>query len=142
MSQLSQYKKRLFYNDINTPYKDLANLLHESFKERLDSNLNFGCATFSPEELKKQTIDAYIVCYFDEDKPIAMGCLSVRKKLMTQYGAFENLAVSPLPKYRRKGLGGLVLKECVYVSKQLGHSLVTSTTAVDAVSSVKCHLIL
>lgn len=135
-----QFVKKFYYNDKHTPYQELSSLLHESFRERLEANLNFGCATFTPEELKEKTSDAYIVCYFDVNKPIAMGVLTIKTKWGIRYGVFEFLAVSHEEKYRRKGLGSAVQRECVGVAKKLGLSFVTSSTAVEAVSSVRLHL--
>ena len=135
-----EYSKIIFFNDKNTPYQELSNLLHEAFKERLDSNLNFGCATFTPDELRRHTRDAYIVCFLYQDAPVAMGVLSVKKKNVLRYGVFEFLAVSPKEKYRGKGLGVQIQKECVQIAQKLGLELVTSCTAIEAESSVKTHL--
>lgn len=140
MMEQTQYIKKIFYNDTHAPYQQLSELLHASFQERIEANLNFGCATFTPEELKEATSDSYIVCYFDENTPIAMGVLAIKKKLGIRYGVFEFLAVSPDEKYRRKGLGGAVQRERVCVANELGLGFITSSTAIDAVSSVKCHL--
>lgn len=137
---MSNITKKIFHNNASTPYKDLADLLHEAFQERVDSNLNFGCATFTPDDLKRNTKDAFVVCFFDSNKPIAMGVLSARRKGLIKYGRFEFLAVSPNKQYRGKGLGSQIQRDCVFLANQLGLELVTSTTAVEAISSVRTHL--
>lgn len=134
------YKKRIFHNDETCPFFDLTSLLHDSYKERLESGLNMGPATITLKEFKEHTKESYIVCLFDNEKPIAMGVLSIREKIMVKYGSFEFLAVSPLQEYRRKGLGGEILKEAIRLATDLGLEFVTSSTAVEAISSVKCHI--
>ena len=137
---MSDFTKKIFYNCTNAPYEVLSNLLREAFQERIDSNLNFGCALFTSEDLKRNTKDAYIVCFFDGDMPIAMGVVSEKRKGLIKYGHLEFLAVSPNKRYRGKGLGSQIQSECLCIAKQLGLELVTSTTAVEAISSVRTHL--
>ena len=137
---MEKYEKKCFFNDENTPYSELLELLHDSFKERLEANLNFGSATYTLDDLLNQSKDAYIVSFWDNKKPVAMEILQVKNKMGVSYGVLKCLAVSPLEKYRRKGLGGMAQKESVCVAKDLGLSIVVSSTAVEAVSSVRCQL--
>lgn len=130
----------IFYEDPNAPYADLANLLHQSFKERLDSNLNFGCASYNAKELEEKTQGKYIVVVFDGNKTIAMGALSIKMKHGRRSGIFEYLAVSPEIKYRRKGLGSSIMEQCIKIAQKQDCCIVYSCTAISAESSVRCHL--
>ena len=42
---------KIYHNNEKTPYPEISSLIRESFKERLDAGLNFGCATFSEKKL-------------------------------------------------------------------------------------------
>lgn len=129
---------KVFYKESSAPYDKLSNLLHESFKERTDAGLDFGCATFSAEELKQNTLNSYIVCYYESDQPVAMTTLAIHKKFFLSYGWLEFVCVSP--NYKHQGLGSQILKKSSDIAKSLGMHFLLSSTAIKAESSVRCHL--
>lgn len=119
-------------------YYQLVDLLHESFKERLNDNLNFDCATFSLEELKKETNNGVIIAVYQESSLVGMCYLLLKRVGRRQYGCHEYLAVST--KVKRGGIATSMQTVMVEIAKNMGLIMLTSSTATTAESSVKWHI--
>lgn len=118
-------------------YYQLVDLLHESFKERLNDNLNFDCATFSLEELKKETSNGIIITAHNDTQPLGMVFLLLKGTGEKRYGCHEYLAV--LPAAKQGGIATSMQHIMVEIASDLDLLMLTSSTATTAVSSVKWH---
>jgi len=125
-------------SDESKPYARLLDVLHEAFRERLQENLNFGCATFNLEDLKRNTENAYVITVNDGQNLLGFVSLTIREKGGIHYGVHEFLSVSP--KMKRKGIGSLLFNEVLLLAKKQNLMFISSTTSVKAISSVKWHL--
>lgn len=112
---------------------EIADLLRISFKERLDSGLNFTCALFSPDDVKDHIEGKYLFTVRDSDSLVAMMTLSKTK----ESGHMEYVAVHP--DYKCNGLASRLYKYMENYSKSLDIKYLTSTTACKADSSVYWH---
>jgi len=120
------------------PYEEVVNLLHESFKERLDAGLNFGCATFSVEDFKNELKDSHVfVAYDDKGKAIGTGTLTLRDKKGFRYASHEFLATSN--KYKGRGIASAIFVEMKKMAIEKRIDFISSSTAVEAFSSVRYH---
>ena len=121
--------------------KDLVELLHDVFKERLDQGMNFLPAVITEEQLRKRTENSIIVVAYDVNTHlmVASGTLDVHSaKVGHKYGKISNMAV-------RKNMQGYGLASYIYKYREResiknGCSYILSNTAVNAISSVKYHL--
>lgn len=129
---------KVFHKDNNTPYEEIVELIHESFKERIDAGLNFGCATYNADEYKAHTKDGHILVAYNEGKVVGTVTLTAYSKFGIRYGQYEYLAVSSAVK--RMGIGRELAKELKCLSKQLKLAFALSDTAQEATSSIKFHI--
>lgn len=120
------------------PSKQQLDLLHEGFKERLNQNINFGCATYTLEQYRENTKMSFLFIASDEfENPIGMITLTPKNKMGLCFGHVENVVVSP--QIKRSGAMTKLCSELIIVAKKKGMSFLTSTTATTATSSVKWH---
>lgn len=119
-------------------YHSLLILLHDSFKERLDQNLNFDCASFNMEELKNATNNGAIITAYQNSSLVGMVYLLLKGTGRSQYGCHEYLAVSPEVKHG--GVATSMQNVMVGIAKDMGLLMLTSSTATTAESSVKWHI--
>ena len=122
------------------PYQDIALLLQDSFAERLREGLNFSCAIYNEEDVKRSFSKATaIIGAYEESELIGIVMLNqVASKFGLRYATHENLAVAS----KSKGLGvasKMFLELCV-TAKDNNLDFVLSDTAEGATSSVKYHL--
>lgn len=128
---------------IAPPHPDLPTrqhlyLLHEGFKERLEQNIDFGCATYTLEQYRENTRNSILLIALDDfDNPIGMITLTPKKRKGLNFGHVENVVVSP--KIKKRGIMTALCSEMISVAKKRGMSFLTSTTATTATSSVKWH---
>ena len=114
-------------------------LLHESFKERIEAGLNYGCATFTLEELQSCCQDAILFIAYDEsEEVIGVIILRIKNKAGFYYAYQEYVAVSSTCK--GYGLATHLFEEALKYCINSGVEFILSTTAVEAESSVRYHL--
>ena len=89
---------KIYHNNEKAPYPEISSLIRESFKERLDAGLNFGCATFSAKQLCDHVKNDYVFAAYDEDEIVGTVTISIKEKYGFKYGWHEKLAVSSLYK--------------------------------------------
>lgn len=128
---------KVYNNDESTPYENISNLIHMAFKERLDNNIRFVCATYSIEDLKECTKNGIIITLWDNDVIIGCVTLNLKQKKGVKYGSQDYLAVHPL--YKRKGIGQILLNKLVEIALVYNLPFITSTTSEKAISSVNWH---
>ena len=125
-----------------TTWGELANLLHESFQERLAQGLHFTCSYLTAEQLKSQSAGRIVLLAVDADKNNTLaGTVSIEfnEKDSNSVWAYHcNLAVSSL--YKSRGIASLLFDRFQEIARSEGCTHIISDTAVGATSSVKWHL--
>jgi len=131
-------KKR---EETGVSYKQIVDLMHEAFEERIQQGLNFSCSFITEEEFKRKTKNAVILVAIDEDAEEFVGfavITVVTRRFMGTYAFVQDLSVSP--KVKRCGIGTKLENACVSVAIKMKCKYMRCTTAVGAESSVKYHL--
>lgn len=125
-----------------TTWGELANLLHESFQERLAQGLHFTCSYLTAEQLKRQSAGRTVLLAVDADKKNALaGTVSIEfnEEDNSSVWAYHcNLAVSP--SYKNCGIASQLFICFQEIARSEGCTHIISDTAVEATSSVKWHL--
>ena len=130
------------YKIIETPHndfpdKEMLNLLHDAYKERVDQNIKFGCSSYTLEEYQDHTKNGIFFVAYDNGKPVASLTLINKNIGCYKFGHVCNVAVSS--KIKRSGVGSIVCDNLTDYAKTNGYIFLTSTTATTAFSSVKWH---
>lgn len=127
-------------DETSITYEQIADLMHESFEERLQQGLKFTCSFMSVEQYKKKTADGVVFVAIDEDTQELMGTavVHVKKADGVIYGYNELAAICS--KAKRCGIGSMLLNARVELVKNAGGEYILSDTAVGAQSSIKYHL--
>lgn len=130
---------KICLKDENTTWDDLANLLHESFEERLQQGLHFSCSYLTAEDLKKRSANSIVLTAIDIDSGNLAGTVSFDfySKNNCCWAYHYNLAISP--RYKRHGIATLLLDAGISIARERGCEYINSDTAVGAKSSVKWH---
>lgn len=129
---------RVFYKDCKTPFGDILNLIHASFKERLDAGLNFSCATYSIEDFKRHTKNSHIFVAYDlYGNIVGTLTLTLRERFGYKCASHEFLAVSDQSK--GKGVASALFKVALSFSIREGICFLISTTATTAYTSINYH---
>ena len=129
---------KMFFNDPNMPDESMLELLHSAFRERIDQGINFGCATYSMEEYRKETRNAYLFVAYDEERPVGSITLKIQNKLGFIYGSQKYVAT--VNHNKRSGIGTLLQNTIVEFAKENKCCFIVSATALNAESSVKWHI--
>ncbi len=120
--------------------EDVVNLLHLSFKERLEEGLRFSCSFISAEEYSEDTKTGNTFVAIDKGTGQLIGTSFVRvydKPGKPKYGLFEYLGVHPEAK--RRGIASKLLQTCILSCARDGGEYILSDTSTRADSSVKFH---
>ena len=129
---------KTFFHDPLMPIEDYVNFIHNAFKERLDQNLNFGCATFSVEIFKEKLKDSHtIIIFSDEGVILGSVTLTILNNRGYVYGWHDYLAVSPTA--RGKNIGSALECEILKLAEHYNLQFMLSSTAFGAYSSIKFH---
>lgn len=123
--------------DDSVSWEDLADLLHESFKERLDQGLRFTCSFMSAQDIERKCKDAVVLIALDKDNDNLLAGTVAFKKLTESRAEHFNLAVSP--SYKHAGVATKLLKALTDLAIQNGCDHIVSDTADRATSSVAWH---
>lgn len=120
-------------------YNDVAELLHESFKERLDSGLNM-MGSFVDENMLEEmnSRGAIFVAYIEKEQRL-VGCnvLTVNEWSDGIFGNHQFVGISS--DFKRCGIGGVLFAKLLDYAKSCGCDYLTSTTSVKAKSSIAWH---
>lgn len=121
-------------------WDDLADLLHESFQERLQQGLHFSCSYLTANDLETQSNGDVVLVAVDTDDNILAGTVSfeINSKKQDKRAYHYNLAVRP--QYKHYGIATQLLQKGVEIVKEHGCEYIISDTAVGAKSSVHWHL--
>ncbi|MBQ3750942.1 MAG: GNAT family N-acetyltransferase [Bacteroidales bacterium] len=121
-------------------YEEIVDLMHDSFKERLEQGLHFTSCTMSVDDFKRKYSDGVIIVGFDKATGEMMAFYTFhlrRDKKNISFGYLEQLAVSP--KAKRSGIGSKMLAENCRIASSMGAHYMLSDTACKATSSVLWH---
>lgn len=122
-------------------FQQIADLMHASFQERVDSGLLFTCSKMSASDYENKLSGGTVIVAIDNDSGELLGTATVHIKTDRNgviYGYNEYLGVSP--KAKRLGIATKLLEQRIIIIIMAGGKYVMSDTACDATSSVKWHL--
>ena len=128
------YVKEYKSTDESIPFKELTDLIHDSFKEHTKAGINFTCANITIPELKEKMTNGYVYIAYDNNKPIGLEILSITGS--SGYHALCAMA----PAYKRKGVMQMLFANVLKKSNELKLSYLLSDTAFEAKCSVQWHL--
>lgn len=128
---------KVYHQDCNAPYKQLAILLHEAYKTRKDEGLIFQCSNFTESELHDHVYNGYLIVAYEDEKPIGMVALIPKKRFGISFVTHEYLAVSA--KKRNSGIATSLFLALFTKAEENGFDFIISSTAVGAKSSVRYH---
>lgn len=134
--QIVSYKNGSIPEDV---FGAVSCILLDAFEERVQQGIDFNCGHFTSEDVKKDLAgDSYLfVAYDNNRKPVGTVALKVRRKKGFIYGGYENLGV--ISACKGKGVASILTDELIKYSRGLNLSMITSSTACNAKSSVRFH---
>lgn len=127
--------------ETNVTWQQLANLLHESFNERLEQGLHFSCSGMTAEQFEEKMKDGFVFVAIDKESDCLVGTATIHintDKNGQLFGYHEYLAI--LPTVKHLGVGTQLALEWKAFLMEKGIKYVLSDTACDATSSVKWHI--
>lgn len=124
-----------------TTWDELANLLHESFQERLMQGLHFSCSYLTAGQLERMSAKDIVLLAIDNDNNELAGTVSLNvssKRNGSMWAYHYNLAIKPT--YKNCGIASKLFERFQEIAQLKGCTHIISDTAVGATSSVKWHL--
>ena len=124
-----------------TTWDELANLLHESFQERLMQGLHFSCSYLTAGQLERMSAKDIVLLAIDNDNDELAGTVSLNvssKRNGSMWAYHYNLAIKPT--YKNCGIASKLFERFQEIAQLKGCEFITSNTAEGATSSVKWHL--
>lgn len=120
-------------------YKQIIDLIHESFKERLAQGLKYTCSFMSEEDYIKNTQGGGVYVAIDTSNNILAGTVTIKMHTdgKSQYGYMEYLSIKN--EYKHKGVGSLLL-EHISETELIGCDYILSDTSTEADSAIRFHL--
>lgn len=122
-------------------YRQIVDLLHDSFQERLEQGLYYTCSFLTEEKYIQKTQEAIIFVAIDEDTKEFVGTNTLMifsDKNRKKYGYMEYVAISNTCK--RSGVGTLLIDSLHKEAESQHCSFVLSDTSTKAESAVRYHL--
>lgn len=120
------------------PIQVINRLLHDAFKERLDADINFDCASFSDEEYRALSSNGNIITIWNGDTIVGTVYLGVHMRFGNlKCGFHEYLAVKS--DIKKSGIGSRMQSMVMELANALDLDILLSSTAMPATSSVKWH---
>lgn len=121
-------------------WEELADLLHESFEERLQQGLHFSCSYLTASDLERKSQKSIVLTAIDEDNKVLAGTVTLTISKENDYclkAYHSNLAVKP--DYKNQGVATLLFNSFLDIATANNCDYVYSDTAIGATSSVKWH---
>ena len=130
--------KRL--QDSSYSYKDVVDLLHEAFLERLEQGLKYTCSTMTEEQFRSKTTNGIVYVAIDDETGLCgTATLTIKTdKNGIKYGYYENNGIRS--DMKGQGIGTML---CIFREKESrknGCDYLLSDTSTKAKSAVKYHL--
>ena len=126
--------------DTSYTYRDVVDLLHEAFQERLEQGLNYTCSTMTEEQFRNKTADGIVYVAIDDATGLC-GTATLTIKTDTKgikYGYNEYNGIRS--DIKGKGIGTMLYIYRERESVQNGCEYLLSDTSTQATSAVKYHL--
>lgn len=122
------------------PFKEISQLLHDSFAERLKDGMNFGCATFTEDDVKRELSNATaVIGAYDNNELIGVVVLNyIIERFGLKYANHQFLAVASHAKGR--GVASKMFAEVYNIARENQLDFIKSYTAEGAKSSISYHL--
>ncbi len=129
--------KRL--QDTKFSYKDVVDLLHEAFQERLGQGLRYTCSSITEDQFRNKTANGNVYVAFDRTGLCGTATLTIKTDTSgIKYGYFEYNGIRSDMKW--KGIGTMLERERERESRKNGCEYLLSDTSIQATSAVKYHL--
>ena len=126
--------------DTNFSYKDVVDLLHEAFRERLEQGLNYTCSTMTEEQFRDKTANGIVYVAIDDETGLCgTATLTIktdRKGVKYGYNEYNGIRSD----MKGKGIGSMLYREGERESRKNGCEYLMSDTSTKAKSAVKYHL--
>lgn len=126
--------------DTNFSYKDVVDLLHEAFRERLEQGLNYTCSTMTEEQFRDKTANGIVYVAIDDETGLCgTATLTIktdRKGVKYGYNEYNGIRSD----MKGKGIGSMLYIYTERESRKNGCKYLLSDTSTKAKSAVKYHL--
>ena len=122
-------------------FKDVIDLIHDSFQERLDQGLHFTCSSLTVDQYESNTKDGPVIVAYNSESSLLLGTLSGHLFVdndNVSYAYIEYLAINNTVK--RTGLATELLLKMQELMAEFEAAYMISDTACSAKSSVSWHL--
>lgn len=127
--------------DTSIPIHDVVELIHLSFKERIEQGINFSCSNIGIPEFIERTKDGIVFLAIDNKTGELLGEATTRLRRNAKRQLFgENVYVAIHPKAKRRGIASALFKEQLAYLQLAKAEYIISYTAEKAASSVAYHL--
>ena len=130
-----------FKEETDISYKQIVDLLHDSFQERLEQGLHYTCSYITEEEYIQKTKGGSIFVAVDLETGDLAGTstLNIYQDNKSKYGYMEYVAIAN--KYKHQGVGSLLLQRLRHEAvAKAGCHYILSDTSTKANSAVVFHL--
>ena len=126
--------------DTSYSYKEVVDLLHEAFQERLEQGLKYTCSTMTEDEFRKDTATGFVYVAIDDESGLCgTATLTIRTDSEgVKYGLCEYNGIRS--DMKGKGIGTMLYMEREKEALKNGCEYLLSDTATQAKSAVKYHL--
>ena len=126
--------------DYNYSYRDVVELLHEAFQERLEQGLRYTCSTMTEEQFRKKTAGGIVYVAVDDETGLCgTATLTIRTdKHGVKYGYNEYNGIRS--DMKGKGIGTMLYIYREREGRKNGCEYLLSDTSTQATSAVKYHL--
>lgn len=121
-------------------YKDVVDLLHEAFQERLAQGLKYTCSTMTEEQFRNRTANGIVYVAIDDETGLCgTATLTIKTdKNGVKYGYYEYNGIRS--DMKGKGIGTMLYIYIERESVKNGCEYLISDTSTQATSAVKYHL--
>ena len=128
-------------SETSITYKELAELLHAAFEERVAQGLRFTCSTMTSDQLESKMSGGQVLVALDPESEDLIGTVTIHVRTDERgrlFGYHEYLAISP--SFKRMGIATQLAQAWIILLKNKKAAYVLSDTACKAKSSVNWHL--
>ena len=126
--------------ETNYSHKDVVELLHEAFQERLEQGLQYTCSTMTEEQFRDKTADGTVYVAVDDETGLCgTATLTIRTdKYGVKYGYYEYNGIRS--DMKGKGIGTMLYIYLEREGRKNECEYLLSDTSTQATSAVKYHL--
>ena len=119
-------------------YKQVIDLMHESFEERLEQGLHFSCSSMTEQYFTERTKGSEVIVAIDKDTRALLGTATFHIYELSRSMDFEYVAIAP--QCKGHGIATMIFTQYVLpMAESSGCGYILSTTATKADSSIRWH---